>query len=121
MEDGNDLREGVDGQPQPQDLLIAAQPGSQLVQLEVRKLEVGEAAPMQGLCMLASASQPGGDGGLSVAEDPLGSRRVQSFGERRQHHGDLTGGSFQTVQGSVAPSSERDVAGLTAKGLDALA
>jgi len=31
---------------------------------------------VQGLSMLASTRQPGGDGGLSVAEDPLSSRRV---------------------------------------------
>ena len=74
---------------------------------------------MQGLRVLASASQPGGDGGLPIAEDPLSGRRVQPFGECRQHHCDLTGGSFQTAQGGVAPSSERGAAGLAAKGLDA--
>ena len=57
---------------------------------------------MQGLCVLASARQPGGNGGLTVAEDALSGRRIQSFGERRQHRCDLTGGSFQTVQGGVA-------------------
>src|SRR5512133_1629695 len=75
---------------------------------------------MQGLRVLASARQPGGNGGLTVAEDSLSGRRIQSFGERRQHHCDLTGGSFQTVQGGVAPSSERHVASLAAKRLDAL-
>jgi hypothetical protein len=61
-----------------------------------------------------------GDGNLTVAEDPLGSGRVQSFGELRQHHPDLVRGGFQRIQGSVASGSERRVAGLAAKGLDAL-
>ena len=75
---------------------------------------------MQGLSVLACASQPGGDGGLSVAEDPLGGGRVQPFGQRRQHHCDLVGGGFQTVQRGVAPGSERGAAGLAAKRLDPL-
>ena len=77
-------------------------------------------ALVQGLCMLASTSQPGGDGGLSIAEDPLGCRRVQSFGQRRKDHSDLVRGSFQTIQRRVAPGSERAVARLAAKGLDPL-
>ncbi len=52
---------------------------------------------VQGLRMLASARQPGGDGGLSVAEDTLDSGRVQPFCERRQHHPDLLRGGFQTI------------------------
>ena len=54
VEDGNDLREGVDGQPQPQHVCGAAQPGAQFVQLQVRELEVGEAAPLQCLSVLES-------------------------------------------------------------------
>jgi len=42
MEDGKNLRAGVDGQPQPQHLCGAAEPGTQFVQLEVRDLEVAE-------------------------------------------------------------------------------
>jgi hypothetical protein len=41
-------------------------------------LEVTEAAFVQGLSVLASARQPGGDGGLTVAEDPFGGRSIQS-------------------------------------------
>src|SRR6266704_3691013 len=70
--------------------------------------------------MLASTGQPGGDGDLSKAEDTLSSRRIQSFGQRRQHHCDLVRGGFQTKEGRVEPGSERSVAGLTAKGLDPL-
>ncbi len=70
--------------------------------------------------MLASTGQPGGDGDLSKAEDTLSSRRIQSFGQRRQHHCDLVRGGFQTKEGRVEPGSELSVAGLTAKGLDPL-
>ena len=70
---------------------------------------------VQGLSMLASARQPGGDGGLPKAEDPLGSRRIQPFGQRREHHGDLLGRGFQTIQGSVASSTEGGAARLTRK------
>jgi len=118
MEHGQNLRAGVDGQPEPEHLLVAAQPGAQLVQLEVREPEVAEIMLVQGLCMLASAGQPGDDGGMPVAEDPFGGGSIQPFGERSQHHCDLVRGGFQAVQGGVAPSTERDVASLTAKGLD---
>ena len=74
---------------------------------------------VQGLCMFPCASEPGGDRGLSVAEDPLGSRKIQPFGQRGEHQCDLPRGGFQTVQGSVAPGSERGTASLTAKRLDA--
>jgi hypothetical protein len=66
----------------------------------------------------AARVRKAGDGGLAVAEDPLGGGWIQPFDERRQHHCDLLGGRFQAVQGSVAPSSERATAGLTTKGLD---
>ena len=55
--------EGIDRQPEPEHLCGTAQPGSQFVQLQMRELEVAEIALVQGLRMLASARQPGGDGG----------------------------------------------------------
>jgi hypothetical protein len=54
LEDGNKRRAVVDSQPQTQQVFVAAQPGAQFVQLKVRELEVGEAAPMQDLRMLES-------------------------------------------------------------------
>ena len=57
---------------------------------------------------------------MSVAEDPLGGGRVQPFGQRREHHGDLLRGRFQSVQGRVASRTEGGAAGLAAKGLDVL-
>jgi hypothetical protein len=44
MEDGKNLCARVDGQPEPQHLLGAAEPGAQFVQLEVRELEMAEEA-----------------------------------------------------------------------------
>ena len=119
LEDGKNLGERIDGQPQPEHLCGAAQPGSDFVQLEVRDVEVAEAALMEGLSMLACTSEPGGDGRLPVAEDPLGSRSIQSFGKGREHYGDLAGRGFQPVQWGVAPSGEGGVTGLAAKRLAA--
>ncbi len=79
---------------------------------------MAEEALVQGLSVLASASEPSGDGGLPVAKDPRGLGRIQPFGQRSEHHGDLMGRGFQTVQGSVAPGSEGSAASLTAKGIN---
>jgi hypothetical protein len=118
MEDGKQLRRGVDDQPQPQDAGMAAEPCSQFIQLQMREVQMGEEAHVQGVCVLACTSQPGGDGGLSKAEDPFGGGSVQPFGQRREHHGDLVRGSFQAVQRRVAPGSERGAASLATKRLD---
>jgi hypothetical protein len=56
---GRIAREGIDGQPEPEHVCGAAQPGAQFVQLEVREPEMAEGALVQGLCVLASASQKG--------------------------------------------------------------
>lgn len=85
--------------------------------LEVEGVEI----PMLASCRrVALARQPADDGGLPVAEDPLGGGGVQTFGECRQHHSDLVRRGFQTIQGGMATSTERDVAGLTTQRLDAL-
>jgi hypothetical protein len=75
---------------------------------------------VQGLCVLASASQLGSDRGSSVAEDTFCGGRIQPFGERRQHHCDLLGGGFQAVQGGVASSTASHVTGLATECLDLL-
>jgi hypothetical protein len=120
IEDRNNLGEGIDGQPEPEHLLVAAQPGAQFVQLYVREPEVAEVALVQDPSVLASARQPGGDGGLTVAEDTFGGGSIQPTGSRRQYHSDLVRGGFQTVQGGVAPGSESRVTGRASKRLDAL-
>ena len=75
---------------------------------------------MQGLRVLASTGQPGGDGGLTVAKDPLGGGRIQLFGRCREHHGDLLRGSFQPIERCVTSGREGGVTGRTSKGLDPL-
>src|SRR6516165_8791128 len=84
------------------------------------EVQVAETALMEELCMPTCTSEPGGYDTLTIAEDPLGSGSIESFGECRQHHGDLLGRGFQAVQGRVASSTERRAAGLTAKRLDPL-
>ncbi len=120
LEGGKKLGARINSYPQPQHLLGAAEPCTEFVQLKVREVEMAEEALVQGVRVLASSGEPGGNGGLTKAEDPLCGRGVQPFGQRREHHGDLLRGGFQTIQGGVAPGSERGTAGLTAKGLDAL-
>src|SRR5260221_14165197 len=75
---------------------------------------------MEGVRVLPSAREPGGDGSLTIPEDPFGSGRVQPFSERREHRGDVVRRGFQAIQGSVASGTEGGAAGLTAKGLDPL-
>ena len=72
-EHGKNFRARVDGQPEPEHLFGTAEAGAQFVQLEVREVEMEEEALVQGLCVLASTGQPGSDGGVSKAEDPLSS------------------------------------------------
>src|SRR5215470_348601 len=81
---------------------------------------MAEEALMQSLCMVPYASEPGGDGGLSGAEDPLGRRWVEPFGKGRENHSDLMRGRFQAVQRGVASRTEGGTAGLTPKRLDPL-
>jgi len=75
---------------------------------------------VQDLRVRASTSQPGRDGRLTGAEDPRGRRRVEPFGQRREHHGDLLRGRFQPVQRGVASGSEGGAARLATKRLYAL-
>ena len=59
IQHGQQLGARIDGQPQPQHLCGAAQPGSQFVQLKMREPEGAEAALVQALSVLASTSQKG--------------------------------------------------------------
>ena len=79
------LRARIDGQPEPQHLCGAAQPGAQFVQLQVREVQMAEEALVQGMRVLACTSEPGRDGGLTKAEDPFGGGRIQPFSQGREH------------------------------------
>jgi len=86
----------------PEHLRGTAQPGAQLVQLEVREMEMEEEALEQGVRVPTCTSEPPRNSGLSKAEDPLGGGRIEPFGQSREHHGDLVRGGFQAIQGGVA-------------------
>ena len=76
---------------------------------------------VQSLSVLASAREPVGDGGLPVAEDPPSFGRIQptSRGQSTPRRPG-TRGSFQAVQRSMAPGSERGTASRASQCLDAL-
>jgi hypothetical protein len=112
------LGAGIDGQTEHS--FGTAEGGAQFIQLEVREVEMEEESLVQDLRVLTSTSQPSGDRGLTVAEDPLCCGMGQPFSQCREHQGDLVRRGFQTVQRSVTSSAERGVASLTTKRLDAL-
>jgi hypothetical protein len=51
------LGEGIDGQPQPENLFGVAQSGAQFVQPEVWEPEMVEEVLVQGVCVLTSTEQ----------------------------------------------------------------
>ena len=76
------LGAGIDGQPEPEDLFGAVEPGAEFVQLQVREVEMAEEALVQGVRVPACTSEPRRDGGLTGAEDPFGGGNIQPFGQR---------------------------------------
>jgi hypothetical protein len=60
---------------------------------------MAEKAFVQSVRVYTCASEPGGDSGLTIAEDPFGGRRVQPFCQGREHHSDLMRRGFQAVEG----------------------
>jgi hypothetical protein len=76
-------------------------------------------------CMVCACSkaacEPPGNRGLSKVEDAFGRRRIQSFGQRREHLGDpAREGVFSRYNGVLRRARERGTAGLTPKRLDPL-
>ena len=71
LEDGQKLGAGINRQPEPLHLCMAAQAGAEFVQLHVREVEVAEGAFLQALRMQARTCQPPRDGGLTAAKDSL--------------------------------------------------
>ena len=114
------LRARINRQPQPEDLCSAAELCWQFVQLEVWEVEMAEGSFVQRLSVLACPSKSPHNRGLSKTEDPFGGGRIEPFGQRREHHGDLVRWGFPKIQGSVALGSERGMAVLTTKHLDML-
>ena len=63
----------------------------------MREVQIAEGAVVQDLRVLTSTSEPGSDGGLSVAEDAFSCGWIEPFGQRRQYHADVERGRFQTI------------------------
>ena len=70
LEHGKNFRTGVDGQPEPQHLRMAAEPGSQFIQLKMREVEMAEEALVQGVRVPARTREPPRHRGLSKALRP---------------------------------------------------
>jgi hypothetical protein len=83
-------------------------------------VEMEEEALVRGVGVPACTSEPPPNSSLSKAEDSLGGRSVEPFGQSREHQGDLVRGGFQAIQRGVVSGTEGAVAGLTAKSLDRL-
>ena len=75
MQDGKSFRTGIAGQPEPQDLCGAAQPGAPFVQLDIRQLELTEKMRVQAVRVLPCAGRPGDDRRLPVALRPARLRK----------------------------------------------
>ena len=63
-------------------LVGAAQPGAQFVQLQMWEPQIGEGTLMQALGVLTCAREPGDAGSLSKAKDSRSRGRIQPFGQR---------------------------------------
>jgi hypothetical protein len=102
-------------------VLSAAEAGAQFIHLEVREVQMAEEVHMQGVCMhglpaterrvLVACRKP------KTREAAEGSSPSES---RREHHGDLGGRRFQSVQGRVTSRTEGGVARLTPERLNPL-
>jgi hypothetical protein len=86
------LRARIDGQPEH--LGGVAQSGSKFVQLQVREVQIAEGVLMEELSVLACPREPPRNRGMSKAEDPLCSRKIQSFGKPQRGPEPLDGKEF---------------------------
>jgi len=89
-----------------------AQPGADLVQLDVWQVEMLEPAAVQRRAMLTGPGQPGGDGRVAMAEHPHRSGDIQPFGECRQHFRHPLGRGFEPVQRRITAGTEGRTTGL---------
>src|SRR5262249_55983620 len=76
----NTLGEGIQSDPQPQHLRVAAQAGAYFVHLHVRDLHLAEGALLQGLRVRSSPQEPPRDGRMPKSKHPFASRHIQSLG-----------------------------------------
>jgi len=85
MQHRDQLADRINCQPQPQRVSTTPQPSAQFVELHMRQVEALEVVVVQRRAVHAGPGQPGGNGGMAVAEHPHGRSNIQSFRQRRQH------------------------------------
>ena len=110
----------IDGHPEPEDLRLAAQARSQLIQLHMRKHEIAEGALMQGLGMRSCPQQPARDRRMPDPKDSLRCRQIQPFRQGTQHQCYPMRRRFQPIQRRVQTCAEGRPTRLTAPPLDPL-
>ena len=89
MQYWDNLGELLDHHPEPQRLCPVAEPTPQFVELKMREAEILKEVLMQGCAVCASPRQPGGDGGLAMAEHAQRRGHAQPFRQRREHFREL--------------------------------
>jgi hypothetical protein len=70
MQRGDYFGQRIDSEPQPQRACPAPQSRADLVELDVREVEVPKPTILEQQAVLASSRQPGGDGGVAMPEHP---------------------------------------------------
>ncbi|MCX6053768.1 MAG: hypothetical protein NTZ74_02415 [Chloroflexi bacterium] len=76
LQDGDEFGFGFAGDPDPDILIRLFDLGPELIELQMRQLQIGKKALMQLLPMGATAGQPGSDSQLPDAEDFFNGGRV---------------------------------------------
>ena len=116
MKRGDDLGDGIDGQPEPLD----ASPdfGVQLIQLDEGQDQALEGAVVQENAVGAHALEPARDSrvGMTCVADHDGD--VDAFGHEPEDHLDAVGSCLEIVEWGVASAGEIGSTPLTAKLLD---
>jgi hypothetical protein len=72
MQHHHDFGQLLEGQPEPQCVRPVAEPTPQFVTLDVREVQPLSDARVQRRAVRARVRQPGGDGGVAMAEHPHG-------------------------------------------------
>jgi hypothetical protein len=110
----------IAGHPEPEDLHLAAQARSQLIQLHMRTHEIAEGALMQGLGMRSCPQQPARDRRMPDPKNSLRCRQIQPFRQGTQHQCYPMRRRFQPIQRRVQTCAEGRPTHLRAPPLDPL-
>jgi hypothetical protein len=121
MQHRDQLAQGIDRQPQPQCVGAVRQARSELVELDVRQVELPQDAVVKRRAVFTRPRQPAGNRRVRVAEDPRRGRDRQPLCQCCQDFATALGGGFQTVEWRIATRAKGGPTRLAAQGLDALA